>query len=141
MNLDMDYKTSVIMGIFCGSLILFIGRLINLPITGVLLGIIFSALIASFLYNPSSKKEAKHRALRGASASMILCIVFSIFLTIYYIPRFSSVLNTADLSVSLSIGIILLFTIIGGLLIGSISGSIGSTFRDMFSVINTEKKQ
>ncbi|MDD6286588.1 DUF5518 domain-containing protein [uncultured Methanosphaera sp.] len=140
MNFNMDYETSIIIGLFLGSVILFMGRILSYPITGTLLAIICSALFASFLYNPSNKKNPKHRALRGATSSFLLCFIFSIILTIYYVPRFSSVLGTADLSISLSIGIILLFTIIGGIVIGSLGGSIGSTFRDLVSVITFERK-
>lgn len=139
--MNLDYLTSVSVGLFIGSLILFIGRLFNFPITGVILAIIFSALITSFLYNPSSKKEPKHRSLRGSMASFLLCLIFSIILTIYYIPHFSNVLSTADLSISVSIMIILFITVIGGFVIGTLGGSIGSTFRDLVTVVTSEKNK
>ena len=74
-------------------------------------------------------------------SSFLLCLIFSIFLTGYYIPKFSSILGTADISLGLSLVIVLLITVIGGIIIGSFGGSIGSTFRDLVSVIYTEKRK
>ena len=54
MNLKNDYLTSTIIGLLIGSLVLFLGRLLSFPISGILLAIIISALSASFLYNPSN---------------------------------------------------------------------------------------
>ena len=136
MNLNFDYLTSTIIGLFIGSLVLFLGRLLSFPISGILLAIIISALSASFLYNPSNKRN-----LRGTMSSFLLCLIFSIFLTGYYIPKFSSILGTADISLGLSLVIVLLITVIGGIILGSFGGSIGSTFRDLVSVIYTEKRK
>ena len=88
MNLNFDYLTSTIIGLFIGSLVLFLGRLLSFPISGILLAIIISALSASFLYNPSNKRNPNHRTLRGTMSSFLLCLIFSIFLTGYYIPKF-----------------------------------------------------
>ena len=123
MNLNFDYLTSTIIGLFIGSLVLFLGRLLSFPISGILLAIIISALSASFLYNPSNKRNPNHRTLRGT------------------IPKFSSILGTADISLGLSLVIVLLITVIGGIILGSFGGSIGSTFRDIVSVIYTEKRK
>ena len=141
MNLNFDYLTSTIIGLFIGSLVLFLGRLLSFPISGILLAIIISALSASFLYNPSNKRNPNHRTLRGTMSSFLLCLIFSIFLTGYYIPKFSSILGTADISLGLSLVIVLLITVIGGIILGSFGGSIVSTFRDLVSVIYTEKRK
>ncbi len=136
----MDYKISIGIGLFVSALILFIGRLINFPISGLILGVVLSSLIAAFIYNPSNKKEVKHRSLRGVGASFFFCLIFSIVLTMYYIPHFSSLLNTADLSLGVSILIIILFTVICGIVFGSLGGSIGATLRDICSVITSKRK-
>ncbi|MBE6494280.1 MAG: hypothetical protein E7Z84_06705 [Methanosphaera stadtmanae] len=136
----MDYKTSISIGLFVSALILFIGRLTNFPISGLILGVVLSSLIAAFIYNPSNKKEVKHRSLRGVGASFFFCLIFSVVLTMYYIPNFSSLLKTADLSLGVSLLIIFLFTLIGGIVFGSLGGSIGSTLRDICSVVTTERK-
>ena len=141
MNLNFDYLTSTIIGLFIGSLVLFLGRLLSFPISGILLAIIISALSASFLYNPSTQINPNHRTLSGTMSSFLLCLIFSIFLTGYYIPKFSSILGTADISLGLSLVIVLLITVIGGIILGSFGGSIGSTFRDLVSVIYTEKRK
>jgi uncharacterized protein involved in cysteine biosynthesis len=57
---------------------------------------------------------------------------------IYYIPRFNAVL-TGDMASGLSILLLVAIILIGGLILGSIGGSIGATFRDILSVINKEK--
>lgn len=140
MNFNLDYLTSISIGLFIGSLLLFLGRLLQYPITGIILGVVCSSLIASFLYNPSNKRNPKHRTLRGTTASFLFCLIFSILLTAYYIPRFSTLLGTADISLGVSLLIILLFTVIGGIIIGTIGGSIGSTFRDLFAVVTNENR-
>ncbi len=140
MKYEFDYLTSVCTGIFIGSLLIFLGRILSYPITGLVLGIIFSAFVASFLYNPSNKKHPTHRALRGSTASIILCFIFGIFFTSYYIPRFSSILTTTDVSASVSVLVILALVFFGGLIIGSISGSIGSTIRDLVSVATSRRE-
>lgn len=141
MNFNFDYLTSITVGLFIGSLILFMGRILSFPISGLILGIICSSFVASFLYNPSNKRNPKHRSLRGAMSSFLLCLIFSILLTAYYIPKFSSILGTADMSLGISLLIILAFTIVGGLIMGSFGGSIGSTFRDLIAVITSEKRK
>ena len=45
-------------------------------------------------------------------SSFLLCLIFSIFLTGYYIPKFSSILGTADISLGLSLVIVLLIGIV-----------------------------
>lgn len=136
----LDYLTSIIIGLFIGSFILFIGRIMGYPLSAVILAIIMAPLVAAFLYNPSDKKNVKHRALRCTTSSMILCFIFSIFLVSYYIPKFSSLLMmTNDVSFAMSIIIVLLFTIIGGVVLGSLGGSIGRTIRDVVSVVLYEK--
>ena len=52
-----------------------------------------------------------------------------------------SILGTADISLGLSLVIVLLITVIGGIILGSFGGSIGFTFRDLVSVIYTEKRK
>ena len=44
------------------------------------------------------------------------------------------------MSLGISLIIILAFTIVGGLIMGSFGGSIGSTFRDLIAVITSEKR-
>lgn len=139
MNLNFNYITSMVLGVFVASIILLLGRIIGLPITGTLLSIVISAFVTSFLYNPSKKKNNNHTVLRGTSASMIFSLIFSIMLTIYYIPKLS-ILNTADLSIAVSVGIILVITVVCGLVLGTIGGSIGSTFRDLYTVYTSERK-
>ncbi len=137
---DQSYIASVVTGIFVGSLTLFVGRLIGIPITGVILAIVLSSFIAAFVYNPSSKSKNNHTTIRGASASLIFSLIFSIMLILYYMPRLGSLFGTADISISVSILLILLISFLGGLVIGSISGSIGSTFRDLITVFLSERK-
>lgn len=136
---DKDYITSVVIGIFVGSLTLLLSRIIGIPITGVILAIILSSFITTFIYNPSDKKQYKHSTIRGTSASLIFSLIFAIMLIVYYMPRLGGIFPTADISISVSILIILIIAIIGGLMLGSISGSIGSTFRDLCTVILSEK--
>ena len=138
--IEMDYLTSVSCGLFIASLILLISRFMSMPITGIILAIVLSAFIAAFIYNPSTKKDPKHRSLRGTSASVFFCLIFSIILTVYYIPRLSNVFTTADMSTGVALIIILVITVVGGIVIGTIGGSIGSTFRDLYSVAVNEKK-
>ena len=139
MNLEFDYLTSISMGLFIGSLILLICRLINYPITGVIIAVLFSSLIAAFIYNPSKKRVVNHKTLRATAASILFSVFFGIMFIIYYIPRFSSTLPSADAASSISILLLVAIVLFGGLILGSIGGSIGSTFRDIFSVINKEK--
>ena len=138
---NMNYISSVVLGIFIGSVILFASRLLGLPITGVILAIVFSSFVAAFVYNPNAKKKSNHSTLRGVSASVIFSIIFSVMLSMYYIPRLGSIFNTADTSIAVSVGIVLSITLLGGLVLGTISGTIGSTFRDLFSVFKSEKDQ
>lgn len=139
--IEMDYLTSVSFGLFVASVILLISRFMSMPITGVILAVVLSAFIASFIYNPNTKKDPKHRSLRGTSASVFFCLIFSIILTMYYIPRLSGVFTTADMSTGVALVIVLLITVIGGVVIGTIGGSIGSTFRDLYSVAVSEKSK
>ncbi|MBE6488213.1 MAG: hypothetical protein E7Z86_05825 [Methanosphaera stadtmanae] len=138
MNLEFDYFTSISCGLFISSLILVICRLISYPITGVILALVLSSLLAAFLYHPSKKKTVNHKTIRATGASILFSLIFGIIFIIYYIPRFSSLLSTGDLSLSISILIVLAIVVIGGIIIGSIGGSIGSTFRDIFSLIKKE---
>ncbi|WP_304124840.1 DUF5518 domain-containing protein [Methanosphaera cuniculi] len=138
--IKLDYLTSILIGLFIGSFILFIARLLSYPISGIILAIIIAPLVAAFLYNPSNKKKANHRSLRCTASSIILCFIFSLILATYYIPQFNSLLGSADISASMAILIIIAFTIIGGFLIGSIGGSIGATLRNIVSVITFERK-
>ncbi len=140
MDYQIDYLTSIAIGIFIGSLILFIGRLFNFPITGIILAILISSLIAAFIYNPSNKKETKHRSLRGTGASFILGLLFSTVLIAYYVPKVNNLIGNTDLTLGIAILVIVLITVLGGIVLGSIGGSIGSTFRDMASVISIEKE-
>ena len=133
------YLSSVVIGLFDGSLVLLICRLIGLPITGVLLSVFLSAFVTTFVYNPSEKKKNNNATIRGVSASVLFSIIFGIMLAIYYVPKLGSVLTTSDISISASIGIILLITVIGGLIIGTIGGSIGSTKRDLFTISPLDK--
>lgn len=135
---NMNYISSVALGIFVGSVVLFVSRLMGIPITGVVLAIVLSSFVAAFVYNPSAKKKSNHSTLRGVSASVILSIMFSIMLSLYYIPRLGNIFNTADTSIAVSVGIVLAITLFGGLVLGTISGTIGSTFRDLFSVVKSE---
>ncbi|RAP48078.1 MAG: hypothetical protein BZ135_01075 [Methanosphaera sp. rholeuAM6] len=137
---EMNYITSVVTGIFIASAVLFVSRLIGMPITGIVLAIVLSSFVTSFLYNPRAKAKNNHTTLRGVSASVIFSIIFSIMLAIYYIPSLSGYIGTSDMSVAVAIIIILLITLFGGLLLGTIAGSIGSTFRDLFSVYSSEKE-
>lgn len=139
LNLNFNYITSMVLGIFIGSIILLLSRIMGLPISGAILAIVLSAFVTSFLYNPSKRKNPTHTTLRGTGASMIFSLIFSIMLIIYYMPRLGSLIGTADMSISVSIGIILLITVIIGLVLGTIGGSIGSTFRDLCTVISSEK--
>lgn len=139
MNLEFDYLTSISIGLFVASLILFICRFIGYPITGTIIALLFSSLIAAFIYNPSKKRSVNHKTLRAIAASILFSIIFGIMLLFYYIPRFNSILTTGDMATSLSILLLIAIVLFGGLVIGSIGGSIGSTFRDIFSVINKEK--
>lgn len=138
--IKLNYLTSTLIGLFTGSLILFIGRLVSYPITFLILAILIAPLTAAFLYNPSNKKKSEHRTLKCTASSIILCFIFSILLAAYYIPRFNNLLGTADISASMAVIIIVAFTVIGGFLIGSIGGSIGTTLRNIVSVITFEKK-
>ena len=136
---NMNYITAVAIGLFVSSLVLLIGRLIGLPITGLLLAILLSALLTSLLYDPSSKKRNDHTTLRGTATSVIFTLLFAIMLTIYYIPKLGNLFSTADISLSVAVGIILVIALFGGIIIGAISGSIGSTFRDLYTVFVSEK--
>lgn len=136
---DKDYITSVVIGVFVGSLTLFVSRLLEIPITGVILAILLSSFVTAFVYNPS-KKVNKHSTIRGTSASLIFSLIFAVMLIVYYMPHLGGVFQTADISITVSILIILAIAVIGGLVLGSISGSIGSTFRDLCTIILSEKK-
>lgn len=136
---NMNYLSSVVMGIFVGSVILFASRIFSMPITGIILAIVFSSFVTAFVYNPTSKKNNTHTTLRGTSASIIFSIIFSLMLTFYYLPKLGTYFATTDLALTASIAIILLITVIGGLIIGTIGGSIGSTFRDLYTVYLSEK--
>lgn len=138
--MNFNYILSVSIGLFVGSLVLLISRLIGFPITGIILAVVLTSFIAAFLYHPSTKKDPKHRSLRGTSASVLFCLIFSIAFTFYYIPRLGSLYGRTDLSMGVALLLILLFTVIGGIILGTIGGSIGSTFRDLFSVFVSEKK-
>ncbi|MEE3324084.1 MAG: hypothetical protein VZR33_02025 [Methanosphaera sp.] len=133
-----SYMASVVIGIFVGSLVLLISRLIGIPITGVILAVVLSSFITAFLYDPSSKKN-NHTTIRGASASLLFSLIFAVMLILYYMPRLGNLFGTADVSISVSILIILVIAVIGGLVLGSISGSIGSTLRDLKTVLSSEK--
>lgn len=139
MNFEFDYATSICIGLFSGSLILFLGRLLSYPVTGVILAIVASSFIATFIYNPSNKSEPKHRTLRGSLASITLSFIFAVMFTAYYIPKFSSLISSQDFSLGISIILILLFTVVGGLILGSVSGSIASTIRSFISVVSSKK--
>lgn len=138
MNLEFDYLTSISIGLFIASLILFICRFIGYPITGTIIALLFSSLIAAFIYNPSKKRSVNHKTLRAIAASILFSIFFGIMFLFYYIPKFNSILTTGDMATSLSILLMVAIILFGGLMLGSIGGSIGSTFRDIFSVINKE---
>ena len=138
---DKGYLASVVMGIFVGSLTLFVSRLIGIPITGVILAIVLSSFVTAFIYNPSSKSKNVHTTIRGTSASLIFSLICAVMLILYYMPRLGSLFGTADISISVSILLILFIAVIAGLVLGSISGSIGSTFRDLITVLSSEKKQ
>jgi hypothetical protein len=137
---DNNYLASVFVGIFIGSLTLFVSRLIGIPITGVILAIVLSSFVTAFIYNPSSKSKNTHTTIRGTSASLIFSLIFAVMLILYYMPHLGSLFGTADISISVSILIILFIAVIAGLILGSISGTIGSTFRDLITVISSEKK-
>ena len=137
---DKSYLAAVVLGIFIGSLTLFVSRLIGIPITGVILAIVLSSFVTAFVYNPSSKSKNNHTTIRGTSASLIFSLIFAVMLILYYMPRLGSLFGTADISISVSILIILFIAVIAGLVLGSISGSIASTFRDLITVISSEKK-
>ncbi|MBO7719524.1 MAG: hypothetical protein J6S29_05160, partial [Methanosphaera sp.] len=79
-----------------------------------------------------------HKTLRAIAASILFSIFFGIMFLFYYIPKFNSILTTGDMATSLSILLMVAIILFGGLMLGSIGGSIGSTFRDIFSVINKE---
>lgn len=134
-----SYMASVVIGIFVGSLVLLISRLIGIPITGVILAVVLSSFITAFLYDPSSKNKNNHTTIRGASASLLFSLIFAVMLILYYMPRLGNLFGTADISISVSILIILVIAVIGGLVLGSISGSIGSTLRDLKTVLSSEK--
>jgi hypothetical protein len=138
---DINYIASVVVGLFVGSLILFISRLLGIPITGIIISIVLSAFITTFLYDPYSKKKVHHLTLRGTATSVIFSLIFGIMLTIYYVPRLGSLFGTADISISVSILIILLIRVLCGLILGSIGGSIGSTFRNLYTVFVLERKK
>ncbi|MBE6486951.1 MAG: hypothetical protein E7Z85_08945 [Methanosphaera stadtmanae] len=137
---NQSYLISVVMGIFVGSVTLFVSRLIGIPITGVILAIVLSSFITAFVYNPSSKSKNTHTTIRGTSSSLIFSLIFAVMLILYYIPRLGSLFGTADISISVSIFIILFIAVIAGLVLGSISGTIGSTFRDLITIVSSEKK-
>lgn len=139
MKLEFDYLTSISLGLFIGSLVLFICRLISYPITGTLIAVLLSSMIAAFLYNPSKKRAINNRTLRALAASILFSLFYGIIFLIYYIPRFKSLLTTADMASGVSLIILVLIVLVGGLFLGSIGGSIGSTIRNIFSVINKEK--
>ena len=85
MNLEFDYLTSISIGLFAASLILFICRFISYPITGTILAVLFSSLIAAFIYNPSKKRSANRKTLRATAASILFSIIFGVMFLIYYI--------------------------------------------------------
>lgn len=136
---DKDYITSVVIGVFVGSVTLFVSRLIEMPITGIVLAILLTSFVTAFVYNPS-KKQYKHSTIRGTSASLIFTLIFAIMLIVYYMPRLGNLFPSVDLSVTASILLILAIALLGGLVLGSISGTIGSTFRDLCTLIFLEKK-
>lgn len=138
-NANYNYITSMILGIFIGSLILVISRIMGLPLSGAILSIVLSAFITSFLYNPSNKKQASHTTMRGTAASVIFSLIFSIMLVMYYMPKLGNLFGTADISITVAILLVLIITIILGLILGTIGGSIGSTFRDLCTIIKLEK--
>lgn len=141
MKLEFNYLTSISIGLFISSLILLISRFMGMPITGLIISIILSAFIASFLYNPSKKKNVNHRTLRGIGASVILCLVFGIVFSFYYIPRFGNLIPSYDISFGISVLLVLVFTVVGGIIVGSLGGSIGSTIRDILSIAKRENKE
>jgi len=138
MNFNLDYLTSMSIGLFMASIVLILGRLTGYPITGTILAVTLAAFITSLLYNPGQHRRPKHSAIKGTSASLILSLIFGVFMTLYYIPRFSRVLSS-DMSTGVSILVILAICLIGGIIIGTISGNIGSTFRDVYSLIPRKK--
>lgn len=139
MNLEFDYLTSISIGLFMASLILFVCRLISYPITGTIIAVLLSSLIAAFIYNPSKKRSVNHKTLRATAASILFSIFFGVMFLYYYIPRFNSILTTGDMASSFSVLLLTVIVLFGGLILGSIGGSIGTTFRDILSVINKEK--
>lgn len=139
--MNINYITSVSIGLFVGSIILLISRIIGYPITGIILAVVLSSFTAAFAYNPSGKKDPKHRSLRGTSASVLFCLIFSVILVFYYIPRLGSLVGSKDITSGVALLLVLIFTVLGGIILGTIGGSIGSTFRDLFSVVKSEKKQ
>lgn len=54
-------------------------------------------------------------------------------------PKLGNLFGTMDISISAAIGIILIITVLCGLILGTIGGSIGSTFRDLITVVSSEK--
>ena len=131
MNLEVDYLTSISIGLFVASLILLVCRFIGYPITGTIVAVLFSSMIAAFI-------SVNHKTLRAIAASILFTIFFGIMFLFYYIPKFNSIITTGDMATSLSILLMVAIILFGGLILGSIGGSIGSTFRDIFSVIKKE---
>ena len=134
-NHEFDYLSSISIGVFVSSILLFISRLIGIPITGIVISILLAPLIASFVYNPSIKEEVKHRGVRGIGASFIYSILLGVILVVYYLPKVNTLIGSTDLSLTFAILLIAIITVIGGVFLGAIGGSIGSTLRDIITIL------
>ncbi|MDO5852325.1 MAG: DUF5518 domain-containing protein [Methanobacteriaceae archaeon] len=134
-NYEFNYLSSISIGIFVSSIILFMSRIVGMPITGIITSILLAPLIAAFIYNPSLKEEVKHRSMRGIGSSFIFSTLLGIIFVVYYIPKVNNLLGSTDLSLTFAILLIALIATIGGILLGAIGGSIGATLRDIVTLL------
>lgn len=126
---EFDNKTSLLVGICSGSILLMIFRFMGMPISGLIISFLFSGFLAALIY-PRDNGEFKGKGGLGAMTGVFLGLLLSLVFIVYVIYQQNFIFTTSlDISLAIYSLIIITITFVCGYVMGFIGGSLGSLFR------------